>query len=34
MGWDMSSLLLVEKDDMAAVLRLLSRRGAGLEGHG
>ena len=27
------TLLLVEKDDMAAVLRLRSRRGAGLEGH-
>lgn len=27
------TLLLVKKDDMAAVLRLWSRRGAGLEGH-
>lgn len=27
------TLLLVGKDDMAAVLRLRSRRGAGLEGH-
>lgn len=28
------TLLLVGKDGMAAVLRLRSRKGAGLEGHG